>query len=180
MSAIYKLRPMNSSLRHHLVAVLRAVGTALVVPILLFEEWGWTPLASLAAQLGRLPVWARLERWIGSLPPTSALVVFAVPVIALFPLKLMALVLFGSGHFASGCALLIGAKIAGTAVVARLFQLTLPALMQFPLFARWYPAWKAWKDGVLASVRASAPWHAAMTARAGARRYWGLLMRGAG
>ena len=38
--------------------------------------------------------------------------------------------------------------------------LTQPALMQLGWFARWYPRWKAWKEGVLAEIRQSAVWRA--------------------
>jgi len=128
---------------------LRLVATVLVVPVLLFEEWGWEPLAALLSRLARMPIWAWLERAIGRLPPWAALLVFFLPAIALFPIKLAALYLFGNGHLASGTMLLIGAKVGGTAIVARLFQLTHPALMEIPLFARWYPRWKYWKDQLL-------------------------------
>ena len=58
--------------------------------------------------------------------------------------------------------LLLGAaKLAGTALVARIFQLTQPALMQLPFFARWYTRWKLWKDGVMRAVRAHPAWRAA-------------------
>jgi hypothetical protein len=165
--------PARTALR----TLLRTVFTALLVPVLLFEEWGWAPLANLLARLGRLPLWAWLERSVASLPPWAALLVFLLPVVALFPIKLIALYLFGSGHYTSGLVLLLGAKLAGTAVVARLFQLTLPALMQIPLFARWYPRWKTWKDRVLGAVRQSAPWRAARALKARGRRWWRLLLR---
>ncbi|WP_213955805.1 MULTISPECIES: hypothetical protein [unclassified Variovorax] len=166
---------MNAPLRPRLRILLRGIVTALLVPVLLFEEWGWGPLAALAAQLGRLPQWARLERKVSALPPWGALVVLVVPMAVLFPVKLMALYLFGEGHFTTGFALLIGAKIAGTAIVARLFQLTLPALMEIPVFATWYPRWKAWKDRVLSHVRQSAPWRAVRAFRVDMRRRWRAL-----
>ncbi|MGJ7496526.1 hypothetical protein ACSFA8_15735 [Variovorax sp. RT4R15] len=167
---------MEPSPRSPLRSLLRAVLTALLVPVLLFEEWGWAPLAALVGQLARLPLWARLERKVAGLPPWGALLVFVAPVVALFPVKLLALYLFGRGHYTSGLVLLIGAKLAGTAVVARLFQLTLPALMQIPLFARWYPRWKNWKDSVLTAVRQSAPWRAVRALKAGVRRWWRVLL----
>jgi len=137
---------------------LRACFTALLVPVLLFEEWGWGPLAALMAMLGRLPILKRIEHRIANLPPWAALLTFFVPVVLLFPVKLLALYLFGEGRYGSGFSLLIGAKFIGTAIVARLFQLTQPALMQIAWFARWYMRWKTWKDGMLAAIRQSAPW----------------------
>jgi hypothetical protein len=157
--------------------LLRVIATVLLVPILLFEEWGWEPLAAQVAKLTRLPLWARLEQWLRGLPPWGALLSFGLPVLALFPIKLLALYLFGSGHYASGVVLLAGAKLAGTAVVARLFQLVQPTLMRIGWFARWYPRWTAWKDHVLGLVRQSAPWRAVRSLKAGCRRLWRTLWR---
>jgi len=152
--------------------LLKAVATALLVPLLLFEEWGWAPLAALMAMLGRLPVLKQIERVVAGLPPWAALLTFFAPVVMLFPLKLLALYLFSEGHYVSSFSVLIGAKTVGTGIVARLFQLTQPALMQIAWFARWYLRWKAWKDSVLAVVRQSALWQRLREMRAGVRRWW--------
>jgi len=152
--------------------LLRSFAAALLVPLLLFEEWGWEPLAALAARLGRLPMWARFEAAVRALPPRAALLVFLLPMLMLLPLKLLALFLLGSGHATSALLLLGGAKLAGTAIVARLFQLVEPALMRIPLFARWYPRWKRWKNRVLARVRRSAFWYMARRLEVGVRRCW--------
>ena len=67
--------------------VLRRTAVALVALLLLFEEWGWEPLAALLARLGKLPAVAWLERRIASLPPYGALVTFFVPALMLLPVK---------------------------------------------------------------------------------------------
>ncbi|MBK5204601.1 MAG: hypothetical protein JJD98_04085 [Polaromonas sp.] len=142
----------------------KALRTLLLAPValfLLFEEWGWEPLAAAFAALGRLPWWGQLERMIIRLPPWAALLVFGVPVLSLVPIKLLALYLFGQGHVMLGLGLVLTAKLAGTALAARLFQLTHPALTQLNWFARLYTPWKAWKDWVLAQVRNSWPWRMA-------------------
>lgn len=157
--------------------ILRKVLFFLFAALLLFEEWGWVPLAAAFAQLARLPLWAWLERKITQLPPAGALLVFGVPLLTLLPVKLLALYLFGSGHATWGFILLVGAKIGGTAVMARLFQLTHPALMQLPWFARWYPRWLVWKEGVLAEVRRSAPWRAGQRLKRGVKVWWRRLQR---
>ena len=138
--------------------ILRNILLAPVLLVLLFEEWGWEPLARLFAKLAKLPLWAKLEGIITHLPPWAALLVFGVPVVSLIPVKLLALYLFSQGHTLVGLTLVIAAKITGTAIAARLFQLTEPALMRLAWFARIYRPWKAWKDRVLAQVRESAPW----------------------
>ena len=137
---------------------LRRIVLAPLVLVLLFEEWGWERLAHGFAKLGRLPLWAKLEKLILALPPWAALLVFALPALALVPVKLLALYLLGRGYLLSGLVLVIAAKITGTALAARLFQLTHPALMKLPWFARLYVPWKLWKDRVLAQVRTSRLW----------------------
>jgi hypothetical protein len=159
-----------------LETVLRWIFTPFIALLLIFEEWGWEPLAALAARLARLPLWARIERWIASLPRWGALIVMGAPTLALFPIKLLALYFLGNGHAAMGTTVLVVAKLVGTALLARLFQITQPALMQFAWFAKWYPRWKAWKDGLLSQVRASVVWQAGRriksTLRRAARSVW--------
>jgi hypothetical protein len=158
--------------------ILRGLIFGILAIVLLFEEWGWEPLAKLMARLARLPLWGLLERKIAGLPRWGALLAFGVPMVALLPFKLLALFLFGRGHFVLGFTLLIGAKLLGTALLARLFQLTQPALMQFGWFAHWYPRWKAWKDGLLERVRQSEPWRMGQQMKARAKAWWASV-RGA-
>lgn len=160
--------PRMSRLRR----LLRRLLTALVAVLLLFEEWGWEPLAVLLGRLRRLPGLAWLERRIAALPPWGAVAAFALPALALFPVKLLALFLLGQGHALVGVVVLVAAKILGTAVLARLFTLTQPALMRLAWFARWYPRWKNWKDGVMAQVRASTLWRSVTELMAAAARQW--------
>ncbi|HZA01366.1 MAG TPA: hypothetical protein VE665_03705, partial [Hyphomicrobiaceae bacterium] len=42
--------------------VLETVNLSLAV-IILFEEWGWRPLAEVVARLQRFRLWARFEAW---------------------------------------------------------------------------------------------------------------------
>jgi len=137
---------------------LRNTFTALLALVLLFEEWGWEPLQALLAKLARLPLWAWLEGRIARLPPWGAVAIFAIPALALLPIKLLALFLIGRHHAFMGLCVLLSAKVVGTALLARLFTLTQPTLMRLAWFARWYPRWKVWKDGIIAQVRASPAW----------------------
>ena len=154
-------RPGMLLLLNLLKKLVRVVLLAPVLLVLLFEEWGWMPLARAFATLGRLPWWAALERLITHLPPWAALITFTVPGLVLIPVKLLALAFFARGHFAMGLFLIIMAKVIGTAIAARLFQLTHPALMRMPWFARLYGPWKVWKDKLLNRVRASRAWQLA-------------------
>ena len=152
--------------------VLKAVFSWALALLILFEEWGWEPLANALAALGRLPILRSLERCIRALPPYAALAVFFAPSLALLPVKFLALWLIGMGHGLIGLGIIVIAKVAGTAVVARLFALTQPALMQLPWFARWYVRWTAWKNALIARVRASAAWKTIARAKAEARATW--------
>ena len=156
---------------------LRYMFTVLAAVVLLFEEWGWEPLAAALARLARLPLWAWLERRIANLPPWAALLVFAVPMLMLLPLKLVALYLFGTGHATAGLGLLMAAKLVGTALLARLFTLTQPALMKLAWFAYLYPRWKAWKDQLFEQVRQSAMWRAGRHFKRRLKARWQAIRR---
>ena len=138
--------------------VLRALLQWPLALIILFEEWGWEPLQRLLAVFARLPVVAWVERKISALPPYRALAVFVLPTVLLLPVKLLALWLIGHGRYAIGATVIIVAKIVGTAIVARLFTLTRPALLTLSWFARPYARWVRWKDGLLDQMRASLVW----------------------
>ncbi len=103
--------------------------------ILLFEEWGWRPLVDALAYLSRFRIVARLELVIAGLPPYGALAALALPTSILFPLKLLAVYLVANGKLFAASLLFVGAKIASTALIARLFLLTKPSLMQIGWFA---------------------------------------------
>lgn len=153
-----------------LLRPLRALATWALTLLVLFEEWGWEPLQRALGVLARLPVFAWMERRIVALPPWGALAVFSVPSLALLPVKLLALWLIGQGQATLGLVVIVGAKLAGTALVARLFVLTKPALMRLAWFATLYTRWVGYKEQLLAMARASAAWRAARAIRARVRR----------
>jgi hypothetical protein len=126
--------------------------------ILIFEEWGWRPLMEMLGRLAKYKPIARLELWIASLPPYASLVVFVLPTAFLMPLKFVAMWLLAKGQVFAASGLFIGAKISSTALVARIFMLTKPALMRIGWFARAYTWFMPWKDALFAKVRASWAW----------------------
>jgi hypothetical protein len=136
----------------------RLVLQTLVALIIVFEEWGWRPLAAALAQLARLKPFAWIEAQIQRLPPYGALLVFGAPSLLLLPLKLVALFLIASGREFEATLLFIGAKIVGTAIVARLFQLTEAQLLRIPWFARVYGVFMPWKNALTAWIHDSWPW----------------------
>lgn len=139
-------------------AILVGAFNILVALILLFEEWGWQPLLAAFRWLERYRIVARVEAWIAGLPPYGALAIFVAPSAILLPVKFIGLWLLANGQLLAAGLLLVLAKIASTALVARIFMLTQPALMQLAWFARLYHWFIPWKEALFARVRASFAW----------------------
>jgi len=161
-AALHLLRAVSRGLRHLAVGLL-----ALVI---LFEEWGWEPLQRALRWLSRIPVMRQIEAATAQLPPGAALTVLLLPTLGLLPVKLLALWLIGTGQGLAGLAVIVVAKLFGTAVLAWLFALTQPALMRMPLFAAGYRRWYAWKESVLAWVRASWAWRTGRAVKTAVKR----------
>ena len=70
------------------------------------------------------------------------------------PLKLLALIVAGEGHWLSGTGMLIAAYAAGLLLVERLFRVVKPKLLMLDWFA------KLWR-GVLALRNKVIPWRSA-------------------
>ena len=86
------------------------------------------------------------------------------------PVKLFALWLIQSGRATLGIAVIIAAKVVGTAFVGRLFILVETQLMTFPWFVRALGWWHATRDRVMASLRESVLWRSGRAVRRAARR----------
>ena len=111
----------------------------LLAIVFLIEAWLWRHLEPIVEWIvARIPlraVKARLADGIQRLPPAATLIVFVVPVVLLFPLKLLACGCWrrsiGSPP-ASSCF----AKLVGIGVTAFVFEVTQPKLLQMAWF-RW-------------------------------------------
>lgn len=148
------LRTAWSIARGPIILALNVIAALIV----LFEEWGWRPLSAFIARLAKYAPIAAVERWIASLPPYAALFAIALPTTLLLPLKFVAVWLLANNHFASATLLFLGAKLASTALIARVFILTKPALMRIAWFAHLYDWFVPWKDALFAQIRASWVW----------------------
>jgi hypothetical protein len=137
---------------------LKRLGTLIAVPIILFEEWGWRPLARLMQRFASLPFFERMEYAIRRASPYFSLALFLAPIALLFPFKLGALWLISHGQKTLGIIIILLAKLVSTALLGRLFLLTEKQLMTFRWFARSYRWWRSTKDRVLAGVHASSIW----------------------
>jgi hypothetical protein len=154
--------------------VLRGVFLGLAAVVLAIEEWGWRPLTAWAARLARWAPVARLEDHIRRVSPRTALLLFLVPAVALFPVKLVALWLIHLGQAVLGISVIVLAKLLGTALVGRLFVITEPQLMTYAWFARALNWWRTTKLRVKEALHASRGWQAASRLR---RRINVLLRR---
>ena len=134
---------------------------------LLFEEWFWARSTEVMARLAVITHLTAVGDWIRRRPPGQAVALFVVPVLVIYPFKVLALMALARGEFVLGGAAFVGAKLAATAVFARLYQLTEPAILHF--------AWiRTARDGFL-RVRASL--HAWLEAQAPYRRARTMIHR---
>lgn len=157
--------PVRPSSRRALTLPLLVAAFALVV----FEETFWRWAKAVGAALGRLPVFAALERAVQRLDPRLVFLIFLLPIGLLIPVKLAALWLIGTGHVVTGIVLIVLAKTLGTALSARLYAIAEPRLMLVPAFARL----RNWVVGLLAQAHAvldASPTWQAMRRRAAAVR----------
>jgi hypothetical protein len=119
--------PLATALRRSLASCLLFVAAV----VLLFEEWFWEKSTAVAARLGRLPLLSDIEAWIRGRERSSALALFVVPVVVIYPFKALALYAMARGYVTGGVTAFILAKLVATAVFARLYQLTEHAIIQF-------------------------------------------------
>jgi len=129
--------------------------------VVLFEEWLWDDLQRIAAAIGRLPLLHQIESLIAGLPPYGALAMFGAPSLLLIPVKLAALYFIAHGQPALGLITAIGAKIVGTALVARIFVLTQPNLLRINWFAFLYARFLAFKTRIHEAIQSTSLYQAA-------------------
>lgn len=108
--------------------------------LLWFWEWLWEPLERFMAMIGRWPLLRLVETWIAGAPRYVALACFIIPGAVLLPFKLVGLYFIGHGAAFLGICTFLAAKVVGTALVAHIFTLTKPQLMEIAWFARAYGA----------------------------------------
>ena len=137
----------------------------LAAVFILIEDWLWDDLARFAAAVGRLPVFRQIESFIVKLPPYAALAFFAAPSLLLIPVKLLAIYFISHGRTTLGMLTIIAAKVAGTALVARIFTLTRPKLMGISWFAWLYERFTAFKARIYSAIKSTAIYEAAHNLR---------------
>jgi hypothetical protein len=132
--------------------------TGAVALVFLIEEWLWHRLKQAMALLGRLPGLHQLERRIARLPPSWAAVVFLAPSMLILPIKLFAVKMIVAGQLLQGAGVILAAKISATALFARVYVLTHPALMRVRWFVRLHAIVLRWRVRVHAQVESRPLW----------------------
>src|SRR6201747_323775 len=114
----------------------------LLALIFLVEAWLGDHLEPIVARvvtwipLRRFKVW--LAERVDTLSPAMTLIVFIVPVIPLFPLKMFGLWLLANEYWVSAVLILVFAKFLGVGVAAFIFDVTRPKLLQMAWFEKLY------------------------------------------
>lgn len=90
--------------------------------VLIFEEWLWDHLKAACVRLAHALHLHKLEALLARLPPWASLIVMLAPGAVLFPFKMLALYALSHGHPVLGGLAFVGAKIAGTAAFAYVFE----------------------------------------------------------
>lgn len=114
----------------------------LLAIIFLIEAWLWDHLEPVVAWVvERIPLQA-FKTWLAervdTLSPAMTLIVFIVPVIPLFPLKLVGLWLLTHEYWLSAIATIVFAKFLGVGVAAFIFDVTRPKLLEMEWFEKLY------------------------------------------
>ncbi len=91
----------------------------------------------------------RLRNWIVSLRPYPTLLLFAVPVVLLEPVKPLAVYLAGTGHVVVGATVFVIGELLKLVLVERLFSISRDKLMSIPAFAWAYGKYRAVTDWVM-------------------------------
>jgi len=114
----------------------------LLAVIFLIEAWLWDHLEPIVAWVvARIPLQA-FKHWLAervdTLSPTMTLIVFIVPVIPLFPLKLVGFWLLAHEYWLSAIFTIAFAKLVGVGVTAFVFDVTRPKLLEMGWFEKIY------------------------------------------
>jgi hypothetical protein len=114
----------------------------LLAIIFLIEAWLWDHLEPIVAKIVAWIPLREFKQWLSdrvdALSPAMTLIVFAVPLIPLFPLKLVGLWLLAHEYWLTAVSVLVFAKFAGLGVTAFIFDVTREKLLEMRWFERLY------------------------------------------
>jgi hypothetical protein len=114
----------------------------LLAIVFLIEAWLWDHLEPIVAKVVAWIPLRTFKRWLAervdTLSPAMTLIVFVVPVVPLFPLKLVGMWLLVHEHWTSAIFTILFAKMLGVGVTAFIFDVTRSKLLEMGWFERLY------------------------------------------
>ena len=114
----------------------------LLAIIFLIEAWLWDHLEPIVAWVVSVIPLRTFKQWLAdrvdTLSPAMTLIVFIVPVLPLFPLKLIGMWLLVHEHWMSAVFTILFAKLLGVGVTAFVFDVTRPKLLEMSWFEKVY------------------------------------------
>ena len=114
----------------------------LLAIIFLIEAWLWDHLEPVVEKIVAWIPLREFKQWLAdrvdSLSPAMTLIVFAVPVVPLFPLKLVGLWLLAHEYWLTAVSVLVFAKFAGVGITAFIFDVTREKLLEMHWFEKIY------------------------------------------
>ncbi len=114
----------------------------LLAVVFLIEAWLWDHLEPIVERIVALIPLRAFKTWLAervdTLSPAMTLIVFAVPVIPLFPLKLVGLWLLTHEYWLSAGVVIVFGKFIGVGVTAFIFDVTRSKLLEMPWFEKIY------------------------------------------
>jgi hypothetical protein len=114
----------------------------LLAIIFLIEAWLWDHLEPIVARFVALIPLRAFKHWLAervdTLSPAMTLIVFIVPVVPLFPLKLVGLWLLTHEYWVGGVLTFLFAKFLGVGVAAFVFDVTKDKLLEMNWFEALY------------------------------------------
>ena len=114
----------------------------LLAIIFLIEAWLWDHLEPIVAAVVALIPLHRFKQWLAdrvdTLSPAMTLIVFIIPVLPLFPLKMAGVWLLVHEYWLSGVFTFLFAKLVGVGITAFIFDVTRPKLLEMGWFEKIY------------------------------------------
>jgi hypothetical protein len=114
----------------------------LLAIVFLIEAWLWDHLEPIVAKVVAAIPLRTFKQWLAdrvdTLSPAMTLIVFIVPVLPLFPLKLVGLWLLTHEYWTSAIFTILFAKFLGVGVTAFIFDVTRPKLLEMGWFEKLY------------------------------------------
>jgi formate-dependent nitrite reductase membrane component NrfD len=111
------------------------------------------PLIARIRRSGKMTALARTRRCLQKISPYLSLVMLLVPLLTVEPLKLLALIVAGKGHWFTGTGMILGAYALSLLVVERLFRVVKPKLMTISWFSKLWTWFTAIRDMTWARLR---------------------------